>query len=139
MPWAPRAAYDGCFGERGGRRLPNLKVLIAYEAAYLAYAEVLGVAVGYAEPFSEVRVVPPRELEAEVSSFGPHLVVSSRPTDALPGVGAWFMLSPEPNEPSEMRLGGRHWVCVNPDLGALARIVESVGGLVRDGRYPAPP
>jgi hypothetical protein len=123
----------------GGSRVPNLKVLIAYEEAYLAYAEVLGVAVGYAEPFSEVRVVPPRELEAEVSSFGPHLVVSSLPTDVFPDVEAWFTLSAEPDEPSEFRLGGRHWICVNPDLGYLGRVVDAVGGLVRDGRDPAVP
>jgi len=113
------------------------RVLIAYEEAYLAYAEVLGAAVGYAEPEAEVRVVPPRELRAEVARFEPHLVISSRPTDVSPGVGAWYRLSPEPDEPSEMRLSGRRWACTNPDLGALARIVDSVAGLVRDGRDPA--
>ena len=117
--------------------MADLRVLIAFEATYLAYAEVLKVAVGYAEPEAEVRVVPLRELRAEVSSFGPHLVISSQPTDALPGVGAWFALSLEPNDPSEFRLGEHRRECINPDLGFLEKVVEDVGRLVRAGRDPA--
>ena len=114
-----------------------LRVLIAYEERYNAYAQAFAAAVGDADPDADVRIVAPRDIRGEVHRFEPHLVVSSQPTDALPEVGAWFMLSPDPDEPSEMRLGGRHWICANPGLGALARIAESVGGLVRDGRYPA--
>jgi hypothetical protein len=127
----------GVLANGGGRRVQNLRVLIAYEDTYLVYAEVLGVAVGYAEPEAEVRVVPLRGLRADVSSFGPHLVISSQPTDALPGVGAWFALSPEPNEPSEFRLGERRRECINPDLGFLEEAVGEVGCLVRAGRDPA--
>ena len=120
--------------------MPNLKVLLAYEERYLSYAQVFGAAVRMAEPSSEVRVVGTgKNLGAEVSSFGPHLVISSRPTDVFPDVEAWFTLSPESDEPSEFRLGGRHWICVNPDLGSLGRVVDAVSGLVRDGRDPAVP
>jgi hypothetical protein len=117
--------------------VPNLKVLIAYEAAYLAYAEVLGVSVGYAEPEAEVRVVPLREIGAEVSSFEPHLVISSQPADTIPGVDAWFTLSPEPNKPSEFRLGEQRRKYINPDLGFLGKVVQDVSYLVRNGRDPA--
>ena len=116
--------------------MPNPRVLIAYEETYLAYAESFGAAVRLAEPLAEVRVSGLLDLWAEVSRFEPHLVISSQPTDTIPGVGAWFTLSPEPNEPSEFRLGEEVWTCTNPDLGSLGRIVEAVGGLVRDGRYP---
>ena len=117
--------------------MQNLRVLIAYEATHLSYAQAFGAAVRIAEPLAEVRVVGLRELRAEVSRFGPHLVISSEPTDAFPDVGAWFMLSSEPDEPSVFRLGGRHRICVNPDLGALGQVVEAVSGLVRDGRDTA--
>jgi hypothetical protein len=82
-----------------------------------------------------VRVATPRELRAEVPRFLPHLVVSSQATDTIPGVGAWLMLSPEPDRASELRLGGWSREYSNPDLGVLIAAVESVERLVRDGRH----
>jgi hypothetical protein len=117
--------------------VPNLRVLVAYEEAYLSYAQAFGAAVRIAEPLAEVRVVGLGELEAEVSSFEPHLVISSQPADALPGVGAWFRLPHDPDEPSEFRLGDQVWTYANPELGTLGKVVEGVSRLVQEGRDPA--
>jgi hypothetical protein len=122
--------------DEGGHPVPNPRVLIAYEEAYLAYAQAFGAAVRLAEPLAEVKFSGLHDLWAEVNRFEPHLVISSQPTDAIPWIGAWFRLSQEPNEPSEFRIGEEVRTCTNPGLGALGRVVEAVGGLVRDGRYP---
>lgn len=113
----------------------RLRVLIAYEAMYNAYAGALECAIRALRPGAEVRVASLRNLWAEASSFAPHLVVSSQTTDAVLGDGAaWFMLSPDPAEPSEFRVGEQRWTYANPDLGVLRRIVASVEGPVQPPR-----
>ena len=112
--------------------MERLRVLMAYENQYRCYAEVFGSAVHLTEPFADVRVVGPRDLWEEVSSFKPHLVVSSQATDAMPDVGAWYMLSPYHEVSSEFRLGEDRWTWANPDLVALETVVKAVRSLIRE-------
>jgi len=61
--------------------------------------------------------------------------VSSGPNTVDPGGrAAWYRLSPEPDEPSEACLGGRHWQRLNPPLEEQLSFIDEVEGLVRRGR-----
>ena len=112
--------------------MERLRVLVAYEEQYRCYAEAFGSAVHATEPSADVRVARPRDLWEEVSSFEPHLVVSSQATDAVADVGAWYMLSPYHEVSSEFRLGEHRWTWANPDLVTLGRVVKAVRGLMRE-------
>jgi hypothetical protein len=118
--------------------VPRFRILVAYEEQYLAYARAFEAVIRIAEPSAIVKVASLGEMRTEAYCFSPHLVISSRSPDSYPAPpAAWFRLSPEPEEPSEFRLGDRRWVCTNPDLDALTRVVDAVGGLVREGRHSA--
>lgn len=84
-----------------------------------------------------VTAVELRSLEAEVERLEPHLVVSSRSNTAdAGGVVAWYRLSQEPAEPSEVWLGGRRSRSENPGLEELVAVVDQVQEAVRDGSPP---
>ena len=78
--------------------------------------------------------VDSRSLEAEGERLEPHLVVSSRSKTAdAGGRVAWYRLSQEPAEPSELCLGGRRSRSENPGLEELVAVVGQVREAVRDG------
>jgi len=75
------------------------------------------------------------EIGDRLESFDPDLVVSSRPNTVDPGgTAAWYRLSPEPEEPSEVCLGGRRSRRFNSPLEELLSFIDEVEALVRDGR-----
>lgn len=126
---------DGALRLDGGARLPHAtRVLFAYENSHLAYRDALVRAIRVLRPRVVVTAVDLRSLEAEVERLEPHLVVSSRPdtTDAG-GRVAWYRLSQEPAEPSEVCLGGRRSRSENPGLEELVAVVDQVQEAVRDG------
>lgn len=129
-----RVGHCAAGAERGW--VPILRILIAYDERHLAYAHAFEQTIRAAKPGADTRIASLRDLDATVASFAPHLVVSGEAEGPDSGAGAWFMLSPEPERVSEFRLGERRWRCTNPDLAAVMRIVESVDGLLRDGREP---
>ncbi len=120
----------------GASRLPGAtRVLFAYEDTHLVYRDVIAAAVRELRPGVAVTAVSLRALASEVKRLEPHLVVSSRSSAADPGGGtAWYKLSHEPDEPSEVCLCGRRSRSENPGLEELVAVVDEVEEAIRAGR-----
>ena len=74
------------------------------------------------------------EIGEQVESFDAHLVVSSDSNTVDPGGRtAWYRLSPESDEPSEARLGGRRWQRLDPPLYELLSFIDEAEALVGSG------
>jgi hypothetical protein len=111
-----------------------MRILISYEESYRAYSDALERAIGGLHPDAEVAACQLAEIGEQLGSFDPHLVVSSGPNTVDPGGrAAWYMLSPEPGEPSEACLGGRRWRRLNPPLDDLLSFIDEVERLVGSG------
>ena len=111
-----------------------MRILIAYEDSYRAYGEALEGAIRESRPNAEVSLVQARELESEVARFDPHLVVSGKPNAVDPGGrAAWVRLSEEPEEPSEVCVGGRRRGTENPGMEELLAVVDETEVLVGAG------
>jgi hypothetical protein len=112
-----------------------VRVLIAYEGSHGVYAEAMRHAIRALRPGAEVAACGVAELGAGVGGLDPDLVVSSRPNAVDPGGRtAWYMLSPEPDEPSEVCVGGRRREVENPGMEELLAIIDETEELVRAGR-----
>src|SRR5215210_2530422 len=112
-----------------------MRILICYEEAYRVYADALERSLVGLRPDAEVAVCRLAEIDVQLESFDPNLVVSSRPNTVDPGGrAAWYRLSPEPDEPSEACLRGRRWRRPNPPLEALLSFIDEVEALVGSGR-----
>ncbi len=111
-----------------------MRVLIVYENSHRAYGEVFEGAVRGLRPNAEVLLVQARELAGEVERFDPHLVVSGLPNTVDPGGRtAWVTLSEDPDEPSEVCVGGRRRGMQNPGMEELLDVLDETGALVRTG------
>jgi hypothetical protein len=113
-----------------------MRALIVYEDSHRAYGEAMVGAVRASRPgLEKVALAHLRDLEAELESFDPHLVVSSRPnTFEVGGRAAWVLLSDDPDEPSEVCIDGRHRRLENPGLEQILGIIDDTAELVRTGR-----
>ena len=111
-----------------------MRVLIAYKDSHRAYGDALERAIRGLRPSVEVSLVQARELGAEVGSVDPHLVVSGKPNTADPGGRtAWVTLSEEPEEPSEVCVGGRRRGMENPGMEELLAVLDETEELMRAG------
>jgi hypothetical protein len=112
-----------------------MRVLIAYEESHHVYRDAIVSVIRALRPHVEVEVADLGALEAEVERLDPHLVVSSRPNTVDPGGrAAWYKLSHEPHEESDICLGGQRSGSHNPRLEELLRIIDQTEELVRTGR-----
>jgi hypothetical protein len=112
-----------------------MRILISYEQSYHVYSDALQRAIRGLRPDADVAACQLAEIGELTESFDPNLVVSSRPNTVDPGGrAAWYRLSPEPVEPSEVCLGGRRWRRLNPPLEDLLSFIDEVETLVRSGR-----
>ena len=111
-----------------------MRVLVVYEDSHRAYGQALQRAVGGLRPGVEVSLVQARELAGEVGRLDPHLVVSGKPNTVDPGGrAAWVTLSEEPEEPSEVCVGGRRRGMENPGMEELLAVLDETEKLVRAG------
>lgn len=111
-----------------------MRVLIVYEDSHRSYGEALEGAVRGMRPTAETSLVQARELAGEVERFDPHLVVCGKPNTVDPGGrAAWLTLSEEPDEPSEVCVGGRRRGLKNPGMAELLAVLDETGELVRTG------
>jgi len=118
-----------------GEGARDVRVLIAYEDSQSVYAEAMRHAIRGLRPGAEVASCGVAELGAGVGGFDPDLVVSSRPNAVDPGGRtAWYTLSPEPDAPSEVCVGGRRREVVNPGMEVLLSVLDQTGESVRAGR-----
>ncbi len=111
-----------------------MRILIVYEDSHRAYAQALEGAVRGLRLGAEVLLVQARERAGEVESFDPHLVVSGLPNTVDPGGRAgWVTLSEDPDQPSEVRVGGRRRGLQNPGMEELLAVLDETEELVRTG------
>jgi hypothetical protein len=111
-----------------------VRVLIAYEDSHRVYADAMRYAIRALRPDAEVATCGIAELGAGVEGFDPDLVVASRPNTVDPGRRtAWYLLSPEPDEPSEVCVGGWRREVVNPGMEGLLSVLDETEELVRTG------
>ena len=112
-----------------------MRILISYEDSYHVHSDTLERVLRGLRPDAEVAACRLSVIAEQVESFNPHLVVSSRQNTVDPrGRTAWYRLSPEPDQPSEACLGGRHSRRHNPPLEELLSFIDEVEALVRSGR-----
>ena len=109
-----------------------MRVLIAYEDTHRVYAEAMRHAIRGLRPGAEVAACGVAELGAGLEGFDPDLVISSRPNTVEPGRRtAWYRISPEPGEPSEVCVGGRRREVENPDMEVLLSVLDETEESVR--------
>ncbi len=98
-----------------------MRVLVAYEEAYRSYRDALIRAIRGHRPRFTLLGTTPGGLEEAMERFGPHAVVSSRPSAEYPGGwrGAWVELPAEPSQNGEICVGGEREGAANPDLGEV--------------------
>jgi len=112
-----------------------VRILIAYEDTHRVYAEAMRHAIRGLRPDAEVATCGVAELDAGVGGLDPNLVVSSRPNAVDPGGRAvWYVLFPEPDEPSEVCVGGRRREVENPGMEGLLSVLDETEESVRAGR-----
>jgi hypothetical protein len=112
-----------------------MRVLIAYKDSHRAYGDALARAIRGLRASVEVSLVQARELGGEVGSVYPHLVVCGKPNTVDPGGrAAWVTLSEEPEEPSEVCVGGRRRGMEYPGDGGASGRPRRDGGTHASGR-----
>jgi len=108
-----------------------MRILICYEESYRTYSDVLQRAIGGLRPEADVASCRLAEIGEQLQSFDTHLVVSSGKNTVDPGGrAAWYMLSPEPDEPSEACISGRRSHRTNPPLEELLSFIDEAEALV---------
>jgi hypothetical protein len=110
-----------------------VRVLIAFEEEYRIYQDAIASTFRLLRPHVEVLVAELGALEAKVAHLGPHLVICSRPKNAV-GAGdtpAWLKLPTGRDRSAELWLGGEYSEMDDPGLDGLLRIVDEAERLVR--------
>ncbi len=110
-----------------------MRILVAFEDAYRAYASALATAISAAHPRIDVATAGLGALQTEVARTDPHLVICSLPNPAPPeqeGRLAWVELSVDAHHPSKFCLNGRRWESLNPSLEELLGVVEETEQLL---------
>jgi hypothetical protein len=111
-----------------------MRILVAFEDDYRAYADALAKAIRAARPHLDVAMVGLEPLLTEVARLDPHLVICSSPNPAAEqqeeGKLAWVELSVDPHRPSRFCVSGRRWESLNPSLEELLGVVEETEQLL---------
>jgi hypothetical protein len=108
-----------------------MRVLIVYEDSHRSYGEAMEGAIQTLRPGVEVELAHLRELEAKLERFDPHLVVSNQPNTVEPGSRvAWFTLSDDPEEPSEVCIDGQRRGLENPGLEEVLATIDETEDLL---------
>jgi hypothetical protein len=112
-----------------------VRVLVAYEEAYRSYREALIRAIREHRPRLTLLGTTPAGLEEAMERFGPHAVVSSRPSAEYPGGGrgAWVELPAEPSRGGEVCVGGDREGAVNLGLGRVLAALDEAEERLRIG------
>jgi hypothetical protein len=130
---------NGRLHEPGERRgTVKMKVLLAFEVEYRTYMDAMAAAIREFRPDMEVVAISRslRNLESETSRLEPQLVICSPPVPENPVAErlALIELSPDNAQPTNFRVGERHWQSANPTLGEILSVVDETKGLFRAAR-----
>jgi len=114
-----------------------MRILVAFEDDYRAYADALAKAIRAARPHLDVSTVGLEVLQAGVELLDPHLVICSSPNPLPPKqqqqegtLLAWVELSVDPHWPSKFCVSGRRWESLNPLLEELLAVIEETERLL---------
>ena len=111
-----------------------MRILVAFEDDYRAYADALAKAIRAARPHLDVAMVGLEALLTEVARLDPHLIICSSPNPAAEqqeeGKLAWVELSVDPHRPSKFCMSGRRWESLNPSLEELLGVVAETEQLL---------
>jgi hypothetical protein len=111
-----------------------MRVLVAFEDDYRAYADALAKAIRATRPHLDVSTVGLETLHAEVARLDPHLVICSSPNPAAKQRErkhlAWVELSVDPHRPSKFCVSRRRWDSLNPSLEELLAVIEETERLL---------
>ena len=112
-----------------------MRVLVAYEEAYRSYRQAIVRVISDNRPHFEVLGADPRGLAAELEWFGPHAVVSGRPSAEHAGGrrGAWVELPADPDAAGEICVGGEHEAKANPALSEVLGALDEAEERLRKG------
>ncbi|QIN80146.1 hypothetical protein GBA65_18295 [Rubrobacter marinus] len=114
-----------------------MRILVAFEDEYRAFRDAIAGAFRLLRPADEVETAELGTLRERVARFDPHLVVTGLPNAfGSGGRVAWVQLSPDPNRPSSVCVGGRRWEAANPSMEDLVSVTEEAEGLIGDERSP---
>ena len=118
-----------------------MRVLLAFEEEYRVYGQAMADAIRTFLSYVQVAVTDTGGLEAQVERFDPQLVIYSSPIPSNsspipsnpvdPKLIASIELSPEQDQASRFRLGGRRWESTNPTLGEVLSVVDETNWLYR--------
>jgi hypothetical protein len=113
----------------------KMKVILAFEAEYRTYMEAIAAAIREFRPDIGVVAVTggSEDLEAVVERIEPQLLICSHPVPENPADKrlALIELSPDSAQPTNFRVGERHWQSTNPTLGEILSMVDETKGLFR--------
>ena len=117
------------------RGTAKMKVLLALEEEYRTYMEAMAAAIREFRPDMEVVAISRSSvnLESETKRLEPQLVICSPPVPENPVAKrlALIELSPDSAQPTNFRVGERHWQSANPTLGEILSVVDETKGLFR--------
>ena len=101
---------------------------MAFEESYRTYRETIAAALRVLRPGTEVKSTTLEELEGELESFDPEVVICSGHKEVELGTRlAWIELSVDPTMPTKISVGGRHFERSNPTVEELLEVIEEVG------------
>jgi hypothetical protein len=97
--------------------LRTMRVLVAFEDVHAAYSDIIGRAIRLLQPGLDVRSSVLEELERDLVSFDPHMVICSKsPKGTHPSTrrGAWVHIPTDDGLKDDERLAriyldGEHW------------------------------
>ena len=117
-----------------------MRVLVAFEDVRSMYREVIARAIRDLRPDLEVYSGALSELEHELASIDPHVVVCSRPIGEYPGSrGAWVEIPTEDGAKDDERLAqicldGERWMTEGPPLREILEVIDETRERLREGR-----
>ncbi len=122
-----------------GQRTPSMRVLVAFEDVRSVYSRTITRAIRELRSGLSVRSRSLEELEHELRSFDPHVVVCSRPNGTHPGArGAWVHIPTEDGLEHEEKLAricldGERWRTDGPPLSELLKVLDETQKRLREG------
>ena len=110
-----------------------MKILVAFEDNYSVYREVIAEAILSLRPHMEVRPAREEDLQEELASFTPDLVIcGSSNAGYSKGRAAWIELSTTTDQLVEICLGGQRRESEAPPLTELFAIIDETAERLRE-------
>ena len=122
-----------------------MRVLVSFDGTHRSYRELIARALRKVRPHLEVRHAPLDDLDAQLRSFEPHVVVCSLPHSAAKGAdpiararsasrGAWVTAPVDTSRLAEICLDGEVWNTDGPLLSEVLEIIDETEALLNEGR-----